>query len=279
MDEKTKINALVNLGQPKIVEKAYDDLLSEPSKKAGSALGTIINVGNTILWPIKWVNERTRLYFENNLKKYEKKLNEIPEENIVEVPTEISMPILERFTYTSNEELSNAFVNLLTSASSSETINTAHPGFIQIIDRLAPDEAILIKYLSKVKAIPIFSLKFHYNPNNRSEFRWIIKDETGLDNKVEGLKFKDNVGIYLNNLISLGIIERQDYWYTSIEDLYEEIENGYSDIIKEGVKDYPEPEKIKYAKSVEKEMYILTQYGNLFVKACIEKKKTDENNV
>jgi len=52
MSEESKINALVNIGQSKVAEKAYDDLLSEPSKKAGNALGTIVNIGNTVLWPI-----------------------------------------------------------------------------------------------------------------------------------------------------------------------------------------------------------------------------------
>jgi hypothetical protein len=145
MEESSKVNALINIGQGKLVQKIYEDLLSEPSKKAGLALSTIVNVGNTVLWPVKWFNERTRIYFESNLKKYEKNLQEVPEDEITEVPTEISNPILDRFVYVSNEELSDAFVKLLTSASSSKTAKNAHPGFIQIIDRISPDEAKILK--------------------------------------------------------------------------------------------------------------------------------------
>ena len=54
----------------KVAEEAYKDILSNPGKKIGEALGTIMNIGNTLLWPVKWANERTRIYFENNLKKY-----------------------------------------------------------------------------------------------------------------------------------------------------------------------------------------------------------------
>ena len=72
-----KVNALINLGQGKIIEKAYDDILSPPAKKVGMALSTIVDIGNTVLWPIKFLNERTRIYFENNLAKYETSLNNI----------------------------------------------------------------------------------------------------------------------------------------------------------------------------------------------------------
>ena len=147
-------NSLINLGNNKVVEEAYKDILSNPGKKIGEALGTIMNIGNTLLWPVKWANERTRIYFENNLKKYENKLSQLEDDKIIEVPTEISMPILERFTYVSNEEISNAFVKLLLSASNVDTIQYAHPSFIQIIDRLSPDEAQIIKYFSKNFAVP-----------------------------------------------------------------------------------------------------------------------------
>ncbi|NHQ68910.1 Abi-alpha family protein, partial [Elizabethkingia miricola] len=138
----------------------YDDIISNPSKKVGETLGTIIDISNTLLWPIKWANARTRIYFVNNLKKYEEKLSRINLEKIIEVPTEISMPILERFTYVSNEEIGNAFVNLLTSASNIDTVQFAHPSFIQIIDRLSPDEARIIKYFAqqRLNVVPYITL-------------------------------------------------------------------------------------------------------------------------
>jgi len=269
MSDEQKINTLINVGKLKVVEKIYDDLLSEPSKKASNALGTIINVGNTLLWPIKWVNERTRIYFENNLKKYEERLSEIPEEKIVEVPTEISMPILSRFTYTSNKELSDAFVKLLTSASSIDTINTAHPGFIQVLDRLTPDEAKLMKHMSQISGIPILSIKYNYDPADRSKFRWLIKDQTGIEDKIPDLTYKENIGIYLSNLVSLGLLQRQNYWYSEIEPLYDEIEKKFDEIITEEISDYPKPEKSRRAIERNKNMYILTDFGKLFIKACI----------
>ena len=267
MEEKT-VNAIVNLGQLKVVEKAYDDLLSEPSKKASSALATILNIGNTILWPIKWVNERTRIYFENNLKKYELELQNIEIEKIVNVPTEISMPILERFAYVSNEELSNSFVKLLISASSADTINKAHPGFIQIIDRLSPDEAILLKYLHTENVIPLLGIEHHNDPEDTSIYENILENKTGLEDKIS-LIFPENISIYLDNLESLGLIRLYNYYYTFLNEEYPLIEAKYANIISKVFEIYDD-NKLNQVKKYSKRMYEISHFGKLFIDACIK---------
>lgn len=268
MNEETKINALVNIGQSKVVEKSYDDLISPANKKLGTALSTVIDIVNTILWPIKWTNERTRIYFENNLIKYEKKLSEIPEEKITPVPSELSAPILERFTYVSNNDLSNAFVKLLTSASSTDTNSLAHPGFVTIIDRLSPDEAKILTHLKKVTVIPRLTLSF-YTSDELNQYVTIIRDKTGLEKEIE-LLFPTNIAIYFDNLLSLGLIEKVSFYHTFLADEYPKIEKNYSDII-----DYFKPKDIdfeneKRRRFEEKGMFILTGYGQLFINACIE---------
>ncbi len=270
MDE-TKVNALINIGQSKIAEKVYDDIVSDPSKKAGSALGTIVNIGNTVLWPIKWVNERTRIYFENNLRKYEEQLSKIPEEKIVEVPTEISMPILERFTYTSNEELSNAFVNLLTSASSIDDINKAHPGFIQIIDRLSPDEALLLKYLINVDSVAALTIRYHKDfmmPEKKSQYVDLLENVTLLEKRVD-LKFSENIAFYLDNLCALGLLQAKEEFYTSLENDFIEIEELHKEYLDIVFNVYNNDE-LKKAKTTLKKMYEKTYYGKLFIQACIK---------
>jgi hypothetical protein len=268
MDEQTKINALINVGQSKIANKTYNDLISPPAKKVGVALSTIIDIGNTVLWPIKWVNERTRIYFQSNLKKYEERLNKVPDENITIVPTEISMPILQRFTYVSNEELSNAFVKLLTSASSIDTISKAHPGFIYIIDRLSPDEAKILTFLKDKDSIPRIDIKFYENPG-KSIFSHIAINETGIESLI-ALTNPSNVGLYFDNLVSLGLIALQNFYDTSLESTYNELEELFQNRINEYRKDGVEDKQFKRQISVEKKMYLVTDYGRLFLDACIE---------
>lgn len=182
------------------------------------------------------------------------------------------MPILERFTYTSNEELSNAFVNLLVSASSIDDINKAHPGFIQIIDRLSPDEALLLKYLAGVDCIATLDIQYYEffdDQVRKNEYVHLLKNATSLQNKVE-LKFPENINIYLENLTSLALIQERTYYYTNCEEDFIEIEkinNEYLSI----VFDKYDEKQLSKAKKVKKGMFEKTQYGELFIKACIQK--------
>lgn len=267
MDDN-KINALVNIGQVKVVEKAYDDLVSPPAKNVGTALSTIIDLGNTVLWPIKWLNERTRIYFQSNLKKYEERLNEIPEENVTIVPTEISMPILQRFTYVSNEELSNAFVKLLTSASSSQTISKAHPGFIYLIDRLSPDEAKILSYLKTKKDIPSIDVRY-YEDRAKSTFIHIALNVTTIQNEVK-LDNPQNSELYFDNLVSLGLIKLSPWYHTSLEEEYKELENSMKNEIQKYRKDGIEDKEFDRQVSIEKHMYLVTEYGQMFLDAAID---------
>lgn len=80
------------------------------------------------------------------MKRYQEKLEEIPDEKIVEIPSEIAVPILQRFQYVTNETLIKAFVSLLAAASSSDLTSTAHP--VEILKKEKPD-ANLVVYVIK----------------------------------------------------------------------------------------------------------------------------------
>lgn len=267
--EEQKINALINLGQSKIVEKAYDDIVSQPSKKMSTTLSTILDLGNTVLWPVKWFNERTRIFFENNIRKYEEKLKDIPDEKIVTVPTEISKPILDRLIYVSNEELQNAFINLLTCASSSDTIHLAHPGFISVIDRLSPDEAKILIYFKDNPVIPRLDIKCQNK--NDDNFVFIRLNETGVENIIT-LTFPKNINIYLDNLVSLGIIISTDYFHTALLDRFEEIANSFVSDFNELKNEGDSEEDHLKRRILDKGMYRLTDFGNLFLESTIQLK-------
>lgn len=270
MSEKEVVKALVST---KVVEKVYDDILCEPSKKAGNALGTIVNIGNTLLWPVKWVNERTRIYFENNLRKYEEKLRHIPEEKIINVPTEISMPILDRFTYVSNKEISDAFVQLLANASSIDTINKAHPSFIHIIDRLSPDEAILLKYIYEERFFVHLSISYE----DESKMIDVLVKKTNIRSKIK-LTLPENDDMYIDNILSLGLISDRNYYYSISKDtavITELIEKDFEEIISLNdsvIKKICKKHNIEEDSADKEEvrgMYEITAYGNFFIKACL----------
>lgn len=266
MDEQQKVNALINVGQFKVAEKAYDDILSNPGKKIGNALSTVLDFGNTILWPLKFLNEKTTLFFENNLRKYQKKLDQVDRDSIVEVPTEIAIPILHRFTYVTNEQLSDAFINLLSNASDFEKANLAHPGFISIIDRLSPDEAKILISLKGKEVIPASRLLAVDNDEDEtSTYADSLQNFTGID-KIVNLIFPENIQVYLDNLESLGIISFKRKTISNTDrDFYEKIENEFYYLeIKEFLNQYPEYQTYKWERGV----YFITIYGKFFMNSC-----------
>lgn len=257
----------------KVGIKAYDDVLSNPGKKLSDALCTVLDVGNTILWPIKWANERTRIYFQSNLDKYQRKLEQIPEEKLLPVQPEIAIPILERFARTSNEELSTAFVNLLTSASSSDTAKSAHPGFIQLIDRLSVDEAKILAYLSNQfefdggAGLACLTVRKFEKQRSQGTYRFVLRNQTLVQQRVKGLSFPSNDHLYLDNLEALGVLKLVERYPSSFIKDFESIEKVYVNTIDAAFGDQSIKSKTM---DTSRHMYLLTDFGEMFIGACIK---------
>lgn len=296
-DNSKKVNIGVNIDVGKVPEKIYDDLLSPPTKTTGKALATITDLINTALYPIELLNEKRKILLNRNLHRYKEKLDKIPTDKITNIPTEISAPIIERLNYTSNDELSNAFINLLSKASSFDTIKFAHPSFIHIIDRLSPDEANLLKYISENNNMFLILkgdylteeriYKVVYLDSKKEERQEQFKESTFEHNfslKIKDsfledfeLMFFDNIDFYIDNLISLGLIKNPDelepfekdfiYYETQIIKKRCDI-SSYKDYKTEEVdlevKDYNHKFKTKH------QFYKLTNLGESFINTCLK---------
>ena len=106
--------------------------------------------------------------FEKRLKEYSDKLDAISEEKICKVNPQIGIPIIDKLTYVTDDDIADLFTTLLGKASSYNTINQAHPGFVQIIDKLSGDEAKIIKHLYRnIGYIPFLSIKGYSSDGDR----------------------------------------------------------------------------------------------------------------
>jgi len=56
-----------------LLKEVYGDLVKPGVSQVGQAIGTILGLGNTVLWPIQMLNEKARLTIELNLESYRKK--------------------------------------------------------------------------------------------------------------------------------------------------------------------------------------------------------------
>ncbi|MFB8331286.1 hypothetical protein COM40_25310 [Bacillus wiedmannii] len=205
-----------------VLKTVYPDLLQPATKQAGKALETVLELSNTILLPIKLINVKARLNFENHIKKYEEKLNAHPEEEITTVLPDIGLPVIDRLTYLTNEEIADLFINFLVSASLNNTVNQAHPRFINILNSLSVDEARLIKYFHEKNQeyIPFIDYELHVNkrkePSTKLGLNYLPENEVSLQLLMNSnnLKYElelmseENINLYLENLESLGLLTR-----------------------------------------------------------------------
>lgn len=248
---------------PQILTTIYQDLAQPSVKKVGTALETVFEFSTSMLLPIKLLNEKFKLNFEKRLNEYKNKLDEIPVEKICEVNPQIGTPIIEKLSYTTNEEIADLFVNLLTKASSIDTVNFAHPSFVQLIERLSVDEARLVKHFLNLDFIPCISFRAH-SSNASVGFFEILKYSTMLQFDVD-LLFPKNIKTYLDNFVSMGILDISHGLFKMDNQIYDPIYAKY---------DYDEL-SIAYStengfKSLEKKKsyYQITDFGKAFIIAC-----------
>ncbi|WP_254561778.1 Abi-alpha family protein [Dyadobacter diqingensis] len=253
-------------------DKVYEDLLQPVLRKAGEALATVMDLGNTILFPVQMLNERRKIILKENLQRYEAKLQARNKETIP-VPDSIAIPIVEKLSYVSQQEISEAFINLLTKASFSDTVSAVHPAFITAINNISADEAKLLFALKGRKHFPLLNVVGVFEQNGKSLSVQLGKNLTGLE-LVHELEFPKNIDLYLENLEILGIFQiNQKAGMPVYSKEYELIESQYKDPLYRNVNFFlnentpsRENKKVKFNRLV----VDITEYGRSFSMACME---------
>lgn len=249
---------------PGLLVEIYGDLAKPGVRQAGKALESIIGFGNTILWPITWANERSRIYLERNLELYRQRLSEIPEEKIVAVAPEIGVPIAEKLSYIADAKLSELYVTLLAKASASDTVSLAHPSFVNVINNLSPDEALLLEYFVDSSGDLPFVTAKHVDKN--TGIYEISGDLLVADEIRKDLHFPDNVPAYISNLEGLGLVQVfRDRWIADTT-LYDELLAHWTPLSHADVKvdEKKPPRKLEFDKGG----ISLSLFGKLFISAC-----------
>lgn len=249
-----------------VFKTIYPDLAQPGIKKVGYALETVLDLANTILLPLKLINEKSKLHFQKHMDVYKEKLDKIPEEKVGTVPPEIGLTIVDELLKVTNEDIAELFINLLVNASNIDNSRNAHPSFINIIKSIIPDEAKIINSLIS-------------NPTSLIFIR-IVKVESGgvvplFDvnftnlNDLTDLVYSDNERFYLNNLVSLGILQSELFYFIHNNHLYEKIEDENSSKVEEArnelVKLGPPYNNGSARIEIERGRYTLTEYGKGFV--------------
>lgn len=246
-----------------LIKEIYGDLAKPGVQNVGIALSAVLGLGVTLMWPIMWANERSKIALENNLETYRDRLKDVPPEQVTVAPPEIAMPILEKIGYVTNDEIKNLYIELLAKASIKDLNNQAHPSFVNIINNVSPDEAKLIQYLIPEDRIPFIKVRLNLANNKGGidiENPVVILPDLSLD-------FPENLGAYISNLVGVGLLQIKEGTYLTDETKYKshmeyfEGKKPNYDVIYQAI------DKAKTAYEAEKGLIQVTKLGHMFFKA------------
>lgn len=140
-DKKPIINLV-----PKSIDKAVKNITNKPTQNIGT---TLADIWYLVFGSISQTAEKRKLKYSYALKEFEKelqdKINQIPEDKLIEPDIQIVAPALESTKYcVEKEELRKMFSNLISKSINKETYLLVHPIFINIIPQITPLDAKLL---------------------------------------------------------------------------------------------------------------------------------------
>lgn len=246
-----------------LLPEVYGDALKPGMKAVGHAVGDALEMCLLPITALGYIPKIAKACLEKHLHSFEEKLNRIPEEKKADIHPQISIPVIQKLLYTTNDTIADLFINLLTSSANVDMCSNAHPGFVEIISQLSPDEAKIIKYLKGRNDILYAEIKAYVK--NGNGYNSYLEKSTLVPFHVN-LDFPQNIGAYYSNLIRLGILEDKAGTYKIANNIYDEIAVRYN------FKEYERfvPDRFKKIE-IEKSYYEVTPFGKLFITACCTK--------
>ncbi|MGH1429466.1 MAG: DUF4393 domain-containing protein [Arenicella sp.] len=208
-----------------LVEKVpvYQDAVQPIAQETGKALGTVGRAVNAALSPLRgvvWGIEQIEEFVHT---KVAKKLESVPPENIDTPDLSVAGPALESLKYVGHKEsLSDMYASLLASSMNKETSSSAHPGFVEIIRNMSPDEAKIMKFLARYGMQPYINVQQH-RKNDRG-YRVVLEKYSHISKHAE-CENHNLCAPALVNLERLGLVFLSDKNELNDESVYKELES------------------------------------------------------
>lgn len=245
----------------------YQDAIQPAAKELGKGLQVVAKAVNAALVPVEgliWGVEKIKDFVRDRVAS---KLEDVPPEDIQQPKPHIAVPAIDALRYTGAEgDLSELYANLLATSMDRATAYRAHPGFVDMIKNMCPDEARIMRFLAQTSYYPLVNI-ISVSTEDQS-FQVIHRHLSllGLDAKCEHVPLTSN---YIDNLVRLGLVQVETMVKMSNKNLYTRIEEHQQikDII-EGLNEI-EDRKAK----VEPIRLAVTDLGKQFIRSCVIDKK------
>lgn len=184
----------------KTVPELYHDALQPSAQETGKILARIPRAINAAFSGLdKWILNRE--YSVDETKKLlAEKLNNVNPDKIVEPEPYVAIPAIQAISYAMNsDELRNLYANLLAKSMISDTKDTVHPSFVEIIKQMSPIDARVFQLIIEASVRPLIDLRKRTSDGNffvfQSHCSWI-----------KNFSIKQSAAA-IDNLLRLGLIE------------------------------------------------------------------------
>lgn len=130
------------------VNKIYDDAIHPTASEAGKLVGRIPRLINAALAPLDcWILER-ECHIEKTKQLLEENLKNADPEKIVPPEPYVAVPAIQALSYSMNsDELRSLYANLLAKSIYTDTKDSVHPAFSEIIKNLSPLDCRVFEFI------------------------------------------------------------------------------------------------------------------------------------
>jgi hypothetical protein len=215
------------------VPELYDDALKTAAQESGKTITLIPQSINAALVPLRqWIAHR-EYNMEETKNLLAQKLAHISQEKIVTPEPYVAVPAIQAISYSMNsDELRELYANLLVKSMNTDTKNSVHPAFVEIIKQLSPVDAKVLKEISSNNFLPIAFLsasQYAGSPTNARIDYYVNSLEYPLKkyefSNITPIQFLDyeSVSLSIDNLMRQRLIEQR---YNFTEGIHTSITNS-----------------------------------------------------
>jgi|TARA_R100000455_G_scaffold29361_1_gene19445 hypothetical protein len=243
----------------------YQDAIQPGARELGKSLETIGKSVNLALAPLKavvWGYEQIEVFLT---KEVAKKLQNIPEEDIITPKINVAGPLLDALRYSAKEEeLREMFGNLLANAMDKSTAHSAHPSFVEILKQITSDEAKIMQHFNSVKVLP--KIDIVSKQKNQPHYDIYMKNYSLVN--IKSLEIKSGMApIYVDNLCRFGLLTTYDGVKMINQTVYQPLlEHKMFTEAADKISDWG------HECHISKGFISRTNYGTLFCNICIDDK-------
>lgn len=243
-----------------LVNKAYDDLVHPAACEVGKIIGRVPRAINAALSPIDmWIEKR-----ENNVKAIKKLLEEelqnVDPNKIVPPEPYVAVPAIQAISYSmDSDELRQMYATLLSKAIYSDTKDSVHPAYTEIIKNLSPLDCRVLEEIMNSQYCEIGCYELRIATIGSASYYVSYPYVTHIT-------FADpsTVAASIDNLTRNKLIEPRDFHFDDDEKYLPIRQTDFYTIIAKTFSSHPNNQELRpYKKSIKS-----TSFGNAFYNVC-----------